>query len=196
MPIPDLCFALYNLTLAVAVFVFHGICTLYKLYVNTCSVELLLTKSLWILYSSKMAYSSKHKRGITWESPTSSSSFFENDKWWVQYTVIYAVLSRLNHCNSFSHYRAIVLEKREKESQKIDRFFPAKLTVLLPMEALDNGWYGSWRPLTNLMQTFRACHLCTFHVATIFFGVMPTYGVLPYAMIKMQANSIAWVGMH
>ena len=31
-----------HLTLAVAVFIFHGICTLYKLFVNTCSLELLL----------------------------------------------------------------------------------------------------------------------------------------------------------
>ena len=37
------------------------------------------------------------------------------------------------------------------------------------MEALDNAWYGSWRPLTNLTQTFWACHLCTFNVAAIFF---------------------------
>ena len=52
------------------------------------------------------------------------------------------------------------------------------------METLDNAWYGSWRPLTNLTKTFRACHLCTFNVATIFWGgVIPTYGVLPYAMI-------------
>ena len=51
------------------------------------------------------------------------------------------------------------------------------------MEALDNAWYGSWRPLTNLTQTFRACHLRTFNVAAIFFGAIPTYGVLPYAMI-------------
>ena len=36
MHIPDLCFVLYyQLTLAVAVFIFHG-----KLHVNTCSVEL------------------------------------------------------------------------------------------------------------------------------------------------------------
>ena len=53
------------------------------------------------------------------------------------------------------------------------------------MEALDNAWYGLWRPLTNIMQTFRACHLCTFNVATIFFGAIPTYGVLPYAMINI-----------
>ena len=38
MHIPDLCFALYDLTLpklAVAILIFHG-----KLYVNMCSVEL------------------------------------------------------------------------------------------------------------------------------------------------------------
>ena len=45
------------------------------------------------------------------------------------------------------------------------------------MEALDNAWHGSWRPLTNLTQTFWACHLRTFNVAAIFFGVIPTYGV-------------------
>ena len=37
--------------------------------------------------------------------------------------------------------------------------------------------------MTNLTQTFQACHLCTFNVAAIFFGAIPTYGVLPYAMI-------------
>ena len=35
------------------------------------------------------------------------------------YPVIYAVLSHLNCCNSFSRYHAIVVEKRKKESQKI-----------------------------------------------------------------------------
>ena len=35
--------------------------------------------------------------------------------------------------------------------------------------------YGSWRPLTNLTQTFQACHnLCTLNV--IFFRAIPTYG--------------------
>ena len=51
------------------------------------------------------------------------------------------------------------------------------------MEALDIAWYGSWRSLTNLTQTFRACHLCNFNVAAIFFGAIPIYDVLPYAMI-------------
>ena len=41
------------------------------------------------------------------------------------------------------------------------------------MEALDNACYGSWRPLTNLTQTFRACHLRTFNVAAIFFRGHP-----------------------
>ena len=41
------------------------------------------------------------------------------------------------------------------------------------MEALDNAWYGSWRPWTNLMQTFRACHLYTFNVAAILFRGHP-----------------------
>ena len=27
------------------------------------------------------------------------------------------------------------------------------------------------------------CHLCTFNGAAIFFGAIPTYGILPYAMI-------------
>ena len=41
----------------------------------------------------------------------------------MQYRVIYAGFSHLNCCNSFSHYRAIVVEKRKKKeeiSQKID----------------------------------------------------------------------------
>ena len=45
------------------------------------------------------------------------------------------------------------------------------------MEAFGNAWYGSWRPLTNLTQTYRACHLCTFNVAAIFFRAIHTYGV-------------------
>ena len=49
------------------------------------------------------------------------------------------------------------------------------------METLDNAWYGSLRPLTNLTQTFRACHLCTFNVAAIFWGGHPY--ILPYAMM-------------
>ena len=36
----------------------------------------------------------------------------------VQYLVIYAVFSRLNCCNSFSHYLAIVVEDRQKERKK------------------------------------------------------------------------------
>jgi len=120
MHIPDLCFALYDLTLAVAIF---GICTLYKLSVNTCSVELLLTQLLWILYSNKKwRIAASISVGLPKNCRLVRVFFFENDKWWVQYPVIYAVLSRLNRCNSFSRYCAIVVEKREKKerSQKID----------------------------------------------------------------------------
>ena len=40
----------------------------------------------------------------------------------MQYPVIYAVLSRLNHCNSFICYRAGLADRRKKEerSQKTD----------------------------------------------------------------------------
>ena len=55
--------------------------------------------------------------------------------------------------------------------------FPAKLTVLLPMEAFDNDLHGSWRTLTDLTQTFRACHSCTFNVATILFQAYPVHGI-------------------
>ena len=41
------------------------------------------------------------------------------------------------------------------------------------MEALDNAWYGSWWPLTNLTQSFQACHLYTFNVAAILFQGHP-----------------------
>ena len=67
---------------------------------------------------------------------------------------------------------------------------PAKSTVPLLVEALDNAWSGSWRPLTNLTCKFWACHLCIFNVATIFFsGVIPTYGILPYTMIQWSIIS-------
>ena len=66
--------------------------------------------------------------------------------------------------------------------------------VLLPMEALSNARYGSWRPLTNLTQTFQACHLCTFNVATISSWGILTYGVLPYAMIVGVASTFETVG--
>ena len=41
------------------------------------------------------------------------------------------------------------------------------------MEALNNAWCSSWRPLTNLTLTFRAHHLCTFNVAATFFQDHP-----------------------
>ena len=46
------------------------------------------------------------------------------------------------------------------------------------MEALDNAKYGSQRPLTNLRQIFRVCHLYTFNVAAILGGVIPIYGTM------------------
>ena len=83
-------------------------------YLNACSVKrpgpYLIVSIIRI-----MAYSSKHKRGVTWELPTNSTSLFENDEWWVQYPVINAVLSPLNRCNSFNRCRAIVVSERKKE---------------------------------------------------------------------------------
>ena len=38
------------------------------------------------------------------------------------------------------------------------------------MKVFNNDWYGSWKPLTDLIQIFPACHLCTFNVATILGG--------------------------
>ena len=58
------------------------------------------------------------------------------------------------------------------------------------MEALGNAWYGSWRPLSNLTQTFQACHLCTFNVAGIFFPAPSLYGILPYDMIINQSEAL------
>ena len=74
-------------------------------------------------------------------------------------------------------------KERKKESQKIDNL-PVLATcrsgTLSMLSSKVNGpvahgstRYGSWRPLTNLAQTFRVCHLCTFNVAAIFFWVHP-----------------------
>ena len=41
------------------------------------------------------------------------------------------------------------------------------------MEALDNAWCGSWKPLNNLAPTFQVCHLWTFNMADIFFRGHP-----------------------
>ena len=55
----------------------------------------------------------------------------------------------------------------KKESQNIDDFpilatySPVKVMFPLPMEALGNARYGSWRPLINLTQTFQVCNLST-----------------------------------
>ena len=80
----------------------------------------------------------------------------------------------------------------QKESQKIDDLpvlatCQSGTTAMLSSKVDGHIAYGStrqcliWlRPLTNLKQAFRACHLCTFNVAAIFGGVISTYGVLPY----------------
>ena len=59
----------------------------------------------------------------------------------------------------------------------------------LSMETLSNAWYGSWRPLTNLTQTFQACHLCTFNVAAIFFWGHPyTYYRTPWLLFSHRLD--------
>ena len=90
-----------------------------------------------------------------------------------------------HHCNSFSCYCASLAEtQKKKKRESKDGWFDCfsnliwpvwyfsnalqwSLTVLLFMEALDNAWYSSWRPLTNLTQTFWACHSSTFKVVAI-----------------------------
>ena len=51
------------------------------------------------------------------------------------------------------------------------------------MEALDNAWSGSWWSLTNLKYKFSSVSFVHFNVAAIFFRVIPTYGILPYAVL-------------
>ena len=61
--------------------------------------------------------------------------------------MIYAVVLHLNRCNSFSRYRAILVEGREKNVKDLPvlatcRFgalaiFQAKLTVMVLVEVLD-----------------------------------------------------------
>ena len=65
-------------------------------------------------------------------------------------------------------------KRRKKESQKIDdssilATCRSGNLAILSSEALDNAWYGSLRPLTNLTQTFQACHLRTFNLGASFF---------------------------
>ena len=59
------------------------------------------------------------------------------------------------------------------------------------MEALDNVWYGSWRPLTNVTQTVQACHLCTFNMATIFWWCHP-YNDSVWLMLLV----VTWLRIH
>ena len=77
------------------------------------------------------------------------------------------------HCPT--QYLHPVLATRRSGTLEIDS--PAKLMVLLPMEALDNAWYGPWKSLTNLTQTFKRVIFPPF-----FFRAIPTYGILLYAM--------------
>lgn len=52
--------------------------------------------------------STKHRHRSAWESlkNTLQSKFYNYDKYWVQYAVIYAIVLRLNCWNSFTCYRA------------------------------------------------------------------------------------------
>ena len=148
---------------------------------------------LWIIwYFNKMAYSSKCKREVTWESPSSSSSFKlrmiggKCNTWWSFYIWIIAIASAV-----------IVLAWLRLKEERRKKWFaglllqwcsPMKLMVPLLMEALGNAWH-SWRPLTNLTQTFWTCHLRTFNVAVIFFfWAIPTYGILLYTKIMYPST--------
>ena len=78
-------------------------------------------------------------------------------------------------------------------------------TVLLFMKVLYNGIpVCVIEALTNLEQTFWACHLCTFKVAAILFLTIPTFRVLPYSInhhratiVHMRVNKLCeFVFMH
>ena len=136
-----------------------------------------------------MAYSTKYQHWSAWESLKNSSSSTItissecNTQWFMVVFCIWIVV-----IPSAVITLAWLQKERRKVRWTICPFYwlvslvlqqcsPAKLTVPLSMEVLGNAWYGSWRPLNNLMQTFQVCHLCTFNVATIFWGAIPTYGV-------------------
>ena len=85
-----------------------------------------------------------------------------NSGWFMLFFCVWIVVTAL---------AVVVLSRwrkgRRRRSQKIDdlaRFsdcrsgtlamLSSKLTVLLPMEVLDNAWYGSWKPLTDLCRHF------------------------------------------
>ena len=64
--------------------------------------------------------------------------------------------------------------------------FYSEVNGLAVMEALDNALYGSWRLLTTDILSVSFVH---FNVAASFLGTIPTYGVLPYAMILIPSLS-------
>ena len=141
-------------------------------YLNTCSVE------FWedvytCLYLNKMSYRDKDKCGIIWKSPTSLSSFLENNTLQVQNLGIYAVYSHLNHCNSFSHNCAILVEGIEKKSENRQLAHFSNL----PMWYLSNAF----QPILLLMEAYDN------HVNAIVFSepwAIPTYGIL-YAITRV-----------
>ena len=70
--------------------------------------------------------------------------------------------------------------RKEEESQEIDDLrvvaschSGTSAMLSSKVNTLNNAWSGSWRPLTNLTYKFRACHLCTFNMAAIFFRGHP-----------------------
>ena len=147
-----------------------------------------------------MAYSTKYQHWSAWESLKNSSSSTItissecNTQWFMVVFCIWIVV-----IPSAVITLAWLQKERRKVRWTICPFYwlvslvlqqcsPVKLMVPLSMEALGNAWYDSWRPWNNLTQTFQVCHLCTFNVAAIFFGAIPTYGVLPYAMILLTPS--------
>ena len=157
-----------------------------------------------------MVYSSKHKRGITWELPTSSSSFLENDKWWVQYPVIYFLFVFFYVWSIVIASAVIVLfqwKEEQERSQKIDDLpilatCQSGILAMVSSKVITVCCSGKHsimtdmapsRPLTNLTQT---CHLCTFIMATISFRAIFTYGIQVCTMIRMSHFSYRKVSYH
>ena len=104
---------------------------------------------------------------------------------------------RLNHCKSFNCYVLATLKDKERRRSEIDdlpvlptcwsgtlALLSSKVNVPVPMQAL-----SSWRPLTDLTQTFQACHWCTFNVAAIFRG-HPTMEYYRTPLIKFKIKQL------
>ena len=124
------------------------------------------------------------------------SEFFEIDRWWVQYLVIYDIFLRLNHCNSFSRYRVSLADSYTNHTLnvKLVKGFHEHYQAL-SSASMSNGTvkfnrlHGkSLKCANRLSSNFFPSFFCqcTFNVAAIFFGTIPTYGVLLYAMIVMR----------